>query len=197
MDCPTPFLRHLTVVVDDLHLERGDLLAQRSDRALEIGDLDLERPSLVGPLDDPIPMICLAITAEAFEAISATLRSGASPMVASAAWDMSEAFRVALLVSRTGTFTLLSMRDDGGPSAFFDHHPAAAFIVLEIGPIAVPCSGHAVMAERGLAVRHARFGRADHGVSAGRAHGERDEDERKAELQHVSHGLHVANLTTY
>ena len=27
------------------------------------------------------------------------------------------------------------MRDDGGPRAFFDHHPAAAFVVLEIGPI--------------------------------------------------------------
>ena len=77
------------------------------------------------------------------------------------------------------------MRNDGGPSSFFDHHPAAAFVVLEIGPIAFPCSGHAVMAERGLAVRHARVGRADHAVSAGRPR-QRDEDERKAEFQHVS-----------
>jgi hypothetical protein len=80
-----------------------------------------------------------------------------------------------------------STGDDGGPPAFFNHHPAAAFVVLEIGPIAFPCSGHAVMAERGLAMRHARVGRADHPVSAGDAHRERHVDERKAELQYVSH----------
>src|SRR6516162_7762640 len=60
------------------------------------------------------------------------------------------------------------MRDDCGPPAFFDHHPVAAFVVLEIGPIAVPGPGRAIVAERGLAVRHGRIGRADHGVSAGR-----------------------------
>ena len=57
-------------------------------------------------------------------------------------------------------------RHDGGPRAFFDHHPAAAFVVLEIGPIAFPCPGDVVMAKRGLAMRHARCGRADHRVGA-------------------------------
>ena len=58
----------------------------------------------------------------------------------------------------------------------------AAFVVLEMGPIAVPGPGHAIVAEPGLAVRHARIGRADHGVSAGRAHDERDEQRALAEI---------------
>jgi hypothetical protein len=58
-------------------------------------------------------------------------------------------------------------RHDGGPRAFFDHHPAAAFIVLEICPIAFPRPGDRVVAKRGLATRHDRCGRADHRVCAG------------------------------
>ena len=79
-------------------------------------------------------------------------------------------------------WVLPSTRDDGGPPVLLDHHPAAAFVVLEIGPITVPCSDHAIVAERGLAVRHARIGRADHGVSAGRAHDERGEQRALAEI---------------
>ena len=78
------------------------------------------------------------------------------------------------------------MWDDGGPRALFDHHPAAAFVVLKIGPIPFPGPGHAVVAKRGLAVHYACVGRADHGVGASRAHGQRHEGERKAELQPVS-----------
>jgi hypothetical protein len=70
----------------------------------------------------------------------------------------------------------VSAGDDGGPPLLFDHHPAAALVVLEIGPIAFPGPGHAVVVERRLAMRHPHLGPAHHRVGVGSASdGERDE----------------------
>src|SRR3984957_17260227 len=49
-----------------------------------------------------------------------------------------------------------STRHDGGPPVLLDHHPAAALVVLEIGLIAFPGPGHAVVVEWRLATRHPR-----------------------------------------
>src|SRR5580692_4748273 len=80
-----------------------------------------------------------------------------------------------------------STRHDGGPPVLLDHHPAAPLVVLEIGPIAFPGPGHAVVAERRLAMRHPRLGPAHHRVGVGSASGrERDEERGLAVEGHWS-----------
>jgi hypothetical protein len=76
----------------------------------------------------------------------------------------------------TASAVAASTRHDGGPPVLLDHHPVAALVVLEIGPIAFPGPGHAVVVERRLAMRHPRLGPAHHRVGVGSASdGESDE----------------------